>query len=150
GLIGYRAYRMAGDARRLGIYGFGAAAHLIAQVAAAQGREVFAFTRPGDGEGQAFARRLGAAWAGGSDEAPPALPDAAVIFAPVGALVPAALAAVVRGGTVVCAGIHMSDIPSFAYRLLWGERTVRSVANLTRRDAAEFLALAASIPLQVH
>ena len=150
GLIGYRAYRIAGDARRLGIYGFGAAAHLIAQVAVAQGREVFAFTRPGDGDGQAFARRLGAAWAGASDEAPPELLDAALIFAPVGALVPAALAAVVRGGAVVCAGIHMSDIPSFPYRLLWGERTVRSVANLTRRDAAEFLALAASIPLQVH
>jgi len=150
GLIGYRAYRIAGDARRLGIYGFGAAAHLIAQVAIAQGREVFAFTRRGDSEGQAFARRLGAAWAGASDEGPPALLDAALIFAPVGALVPAALAALVRGGTVVCAGIHMSDIPSFPYRLLWGERTVRSVANLTRRDGAEFLALAATIPLEVH
>jgi alcohol dehydrogenase, propanol-preferring len=150
GPIGYRAYRIAGDARRLGIYGFGAAAHLIAQVAIAQGREVFAFTRRGDGEGQTFARRLGAAWTGASDEAPPALLDAALIFAPVGALVPAALAAVVRGGIVVCAGIHMSDIPSFPYRLLWGERTVRSVANLTRRDAAEFLALAAAIPLEVH
>ena len=150
GLIGYRAYRIAGDARRLGIYAFGAAAHLIAQVAIAQGRKVFAFTRRGDGEGQTFARRLGAAWAGASDEAPPALLDAALIFAPVGALVPAALAAVVRGGIVVCAGIHMSDIPSFPYRLLWGERTVRSVANLTRRDAVEFLALAAAIPLEVH
>ena len=150
GLIGYRAYRIAGDARRLGIYGFGAAAHLIAQVAVAQGREVFAFTRRGDGEGQAFARQLGAAWAGASDEASPAPLDAALIFAPVGALVPTALGAIVRGGTVVCAGIHMSDIPSFPYRLLWGERSVRSVANLTRRDAAEFLALAAAIPLEVH
>jgi propanol-preferring alcohol dehydrogenase len=150
GLIGYRAYWIAGDAHRLGIYGFGAAAHLIAQVAVAQGRKVFAFTRPGDAEGQAFARRLGSVWAGGSDETPPEPLDAALIFAPVGSLVPAALAAVVRGGTVVCAGIHMSDIPSFPYRLLWGERTVRSVANLTRRDASEFLALAGSIALEVH
>jgi propanol-preferring alcohol dehydrogenase len=150
GLIGYRAYRLAGDARRLGIYGFGAAAHLIAQVAAAQGRQVFAFTRPGDAEGQAFAHKVGAAWAGGSDQAPPETLDAAIIFAPVGALVPPALAAVTRGGTVVCAGIHMSDIPSFPYRLLWGERILRSVANLTRQDATEFLALAATMRLAVH
>jgi alcohol dehydrogenase, propanol-preferring len=150
GLIGYRAYRLAGDARRLGIYGFGAAAHLIAQVAAAQGRHVFAFTRPGDADGQAFARKVGAAWAGGSDEAPPETLDAAIIFAPVGALVPPALAAVTRGGAVVCAGIHMSDIPSFPYRLLWGERILRSVANLTRQDATEFLALAATMRLAVH
>jgi propanol-preferring alcohol dehydrogenase len=150
GLIGYRAYRMAGEGRRLGIYGFGAAGHLVAQVALAQGRQVYAFCRPGDLSSQALARQLGAAWAGGSDEAPPEGLDAALIFAPVGALVPAALEAVVRGGTVVCAGIHMSDIPSFPYRLLWGERSVRSVANLTRRDAREFLALAASIPLSVH
>ena len=150
GLIGYRAYRLAGDAPCLGIYGFGAAAHLIAQVAVAQGRKVFAFTRPGDREGQAFARGLDVAWAGGSDEAPPEPLDAALIFAPVGALVPTALAAVARGGTVVCAGIHMSDIPAFPYRLLWGERSVRSVANLTRRYAGEFLTLAATIPLAVH
>jgi propanol-preferring alcohol dehydrogenase len=150
GLIGYRAYRLAGDASRIGVYGFGAAAHLIAQVAVAQGRKVFAFTRPGDRDGQSFARALGAAWAGASDETPPEPLDAALIFAPVGALVPAALAAVVPGGTVVCAGIHMSDIPSFPYRLLWGERSVRSVANLTRRDAADFLTLAATIPLAVH
>jgi alcohol dehydrogenase, propanol-preferring len=150
GLIGYRAYRLAGDAPRLGIYGFGAAGHLIAQVAVAQGRKVFAFTRPGNAAGQAFARRLGAAWAGGSDETPPEPLDAALIFAPVGALVPIALAALQRGGTVVCAGIHMSDIPSLPYRLLWGERTVRSVANLTRLDAPEFLALAATTPLVVH
>ena len=150
GLIGYRAYRLGGEGRRLGIYGFGAAAHLIAQVAVAQGREVFAFTRRGDVKSQAFARALGARWAGTSDEPPPAPLDVALIFAPVGALVPAALAAVARGGTVVCAGIHMSDIPAFPYRLLWGERTVRSVANLTRDDAREFLSLAASLPLSVH
>ena len=150
GLIGYRAYRAAGDAARLGIYGFGAAAHLITQVAVAQGRTVFAFTRPGDGAGQAFARTLGAAWAGGSDAAPPEPLDAALIFAPVGALVPAALAAVVSGGTVVCAGIHMSDIPAFGYRLLWGERVLRSVANLTRQDAEDFLRLARDIHLAVH
>jgi propanol-preferring alcohol dehydrogenase len=150
GLIGYRAYRLAGDAPRLGIYGFGAAGHLIAQVAVAQGREVFAFSRPGDSAGQAFARRLGAVWAGGSDETPPELLDAALIFAPVGALVPIALAALQRGGTVVCAGIHMSDVPAFPYRLLWGERSLRSVANLTRRDAREFLALAATTPLAVY
>ena len=150
GLIGYRAYRLAGDAFRLGIYGFGAAGHLIAQIALAQGRKVFAFTRPGDIIGQTFARRLGAVWAGGSDETPPEPLDSALIFAPVGALVPSALAALQRGGTVVCAGMHMSDVPSLPYRLLWGERSVRSVANLTRRDAREFLALAATIPLAVH
>jgi len=150
GLIGYRAYRLAGDAPRLGIYGFGAAGHLIAQVAVAQGREVFAFSRPGDSAGQAFARRLGAVWAGGSDETPPEPLDAALIFAPVGALVPIALASLQRGGTVVCAGIHMSDVPALPYRLLWGERSLRSVANLTRRDALEFLALAATTPLAVH
>jgi len=150
GLIGYRAYRLAGDARTIGIYGFGAAAHLIAQVALAQGRTVFAMTRPGDTAAQAFARALGVQWAGGSDERPPAPLDAALIFAPAGALVPAALAATARGGTVVCAGIHMSDIPSFPYRLLWGERVVRSVANLTRADGLGFLALAADLPLDVH
>ena len=150
GLIGYRAYRLAGDAPRLGIYGFGAAGHLIAQVAVAQGRKVFAFTRPGDTAGQAFARRLRAVWAGGSDETPPEPLDAALVFAPVGALVPIALAALQRGGTVVCAGIHMTDVPAFPYRLLWGERSVRSVANLTRRDAREFLAVAETIHLAVH
>jgi propanol-preferring alcohol dehydrogenase len=133
---------------RLGLYGFGAAAHIIAQVARHQGREVYAFTRPGDAEGQQFARSLGAAWAGGSDALPPAELDAAILFAPVGALVPLALRAVAKGGTVVCAGIHMSDIPSFPYRLLWGERTVRSVANLTRRDGEEFLALAPRVPVR--
>lgn len=150
GLIGYRAYRLSGEGRRLGIYGFGAAGHLVAQVALAQGRQVYAFSRPGDSGSQALARQLGAVWAGGSDESPPEALDAALVFAPVGALVPAALAAVARGGTVVCAGIHMSDIPSFPYRVLWGERMLRSVANLTRRDAREFLALAASIPLSIH
>jgi propanol-preferring alcohol dehydrogenase len=150
GLIGYRAYAMTGEARTLGLYGFGAAAHLMAQVALAQGRTVFAFTRPGDGDAQAFARGLGVHWAGGSDAAAPALLDAAIIFASVGALIPAALAATARGGTVVCAGIHMSDVPAFPYRLLWGERVVRSVANLTRRDGAEFMALAATLPLSVH
>jgi propanol-preferring alcohol dehydrogenase len=148
GLIGYRALRMAGDAQRLGIYGFGAAAHLIAQVAVWQGRRVFAFTRPGDRAGQDFARSLGCQWAGDSMVEPPELLDAALIFAPVGALVPAALLATHKGGVVVCAGIHMSDIPAFPYRLLWGERVVRSVANLTRADAEEFLDLAARIPLQ--
>ncbi len=150
GLIGFRAYAMAGDARTLGIYGFGAAAHLIAQVALAQGRVVYAFTRPGDDAAQAFAARLGVQWAGGSDTRPPTALDAALIFAPAGALVPAALAATARGGRVICAGIHMSDIPSFPYSLLWGERQVRSVANLTRRDGEAFLALAATIPLSVH
>ena len=142
GLIGYRALRMAGEAERIGLYGFGAAAHIIAQVARFQNRHVFAFVRPGDGTAQAFARELGAVWAGSSDEMPPEPLDAALIFAPVGALVPAALRATVKGGTVVCAGIHMSDIPSFPYRILWEERSVRSVANLTRRDAQEFLELA--------
>ena len=144
GLIGYRTLRLAGDGARLGIYGFGAAAHILAQVARHQGRRIFAFTRPGDQAAQQFARSLGAEWAGGSDEMPPELLDAALIFAPVGALVPAALTATKKGGTVVCGGIHMSDIPSFPYRLLWEERVVRSVANLTRRDADEFLALAAA------
>jgi len=147
GLIGYRSYRMAGEADRLGFYGFGAAAHLLAQVAVHQGREVFAFTRPSDEAGQAFARSLGAVWAGGSDQAPPRELDAAIIFAPVGDLVPAALEAVRPGGTVVCAGIHMSDIPSFPYRILWEERTLRSVANLTRRDASEFLEVAPEVPV---
>jgi propanol-preferring alcohol dehydrogenase len=142
GLIGYRAYRLAGDAPVLGLYGFGAAAHLVAQVARHQGRRVFAFTRAGDAGAQAFARELGAEWAGASDEPAPEALDAAIIFAPVGSLVPAALRAVAKGGTVVCAGIHMSPIPSFPYEILWGERTVRSVANLTRRDGEEFLALA--------
>jgi alcohol dehydrogenase, propanol-preferring len=150
GLIGYRSLVMAGDARRLGIYGFGAAAHLIAQVAVHQGRQLFAFTRPGDDAGQQFARRLGAHWAGDSTRSPPEPLDAAIIFAPVGALVPAALQATVKGGTVVCAGIHMSDIPAFPYRLLWGERVVRSVANLTRRDGEEFLALAEKIPVHAE
>lgn len=148
GLIGYRALRMAGDARRIGLYGFGAAAHIVAQVARHQGREVFAFTRGGDTAAQALARALGAAWAGASDEAPPDPLDAALLFAPVGALVPAALRATTKGGTVVCAGIHMSDIPSFPYRILWEERTLRSVANLTRRDAEEFLALAPTVPIR--
>ncbi len=142
GLIGYRTLRMAGEAERLGIYGFGAAAHIVAQVARHQGRRLFAFTRPGDVGAQQFARSLGAEWAGDSTAPPPAPLDAALIFAPVGALVPLALAATGKGGTVVCGGIHMSDIPSFPYRLLWEERVVRSVANLTRQDAEEFLALA--------
>jgi propanol-preferring alcohol dehydrogenase len=148
GLIGYRSLVLAGDGRRLGLYGFGAAAHLIAQVARHQGREVYAFTRPGDSAGQQFARGLGAVWAGGSDEAPPEELDAAILFAPVGALVPLALRAVAKAGVVVCAGIHMSDIPAFPYHLLWGERTVRSVANLTRRDGEEFLALAPRVPVR--
>lgn len=148
GLIGYRAYRMAGEARNLGLYGFGAAAHLLAQVARAEGRTVFAFTRPGDEPGQAFARQLGARWAGASDQAPPEPLDAAIIFAPVGALVPVALAAVRRGGRVVCAGIHMSDIPAFPYALLWGERSVHSVANLTRADGEGFMRLAARLDLR--
>jgi len=148
GLIGYRALRLAGEAERLGIYGFGAAAHLLAQVAVHQGRRVFAFTRAGDEAGQRFAREMGAAWAGASDQAPPEALDAAIIFAPAGALVPRALGAVAKGGTVVCGGIHMSDIPRFAYDLLWGERVLRSVANLTRRDAEEFLALAPRVPVR--
>lgn len=147
GLIGYRALTMAGDAERLGIYGFGAAAHIVAQVARHQGRRVFAFTRPGDEDAQKFARQLGAVWAGGSDETTPEPLDAAILFAPVGALVPLALRALVPGGTVVCAGIHMSDIPSFPYDILWGERRIVSVANLTRRDGEEFLALAPKIPV---
>jgi propanol-preferring alcohol dehydrogenase len=142
GLIGWRSYRMAGAGQSLGIYGFGAAAHILCQVAVWQGRRVYAFTRTGDEAAQAFARKLGAAWAGGSDVAPPEPLDAAIIFAPVGALVPAALAAVKKGGRVVCGGIHMSDIPRFPYRLLWEEREVVSVANLTRADAREFLAIA--------
>ncbi len=150
GLIGYRSLRMAGEARRLGLYGFGAAAHIIAQVARWQGRDVYAFTSPGDTEAQAFARELGAVWTGGSDQAPPRMLDAAIIFAPVGPLVPAALRAVERGGTVVCAGIHMSPIPSFPYDILWGERVVRSVANLTRRDGEEFLELAPKVPVKTR
>lgn len=150
GLIGYRSLRMAGEARRLGLYGFGAAAHIIAQVARWQGREVYAFTSPGDSDAQAFARELGAVWAAGSDQSPPQLLDAAIIFAPVGPLVPAALHAVERGGTVVCAGIHMSPIPSFSYDILWGERAVRSVANLTRHDGEEFLALAPKVPVKTR
>jgi propanol-preferring alcohol dehydrogenase len=147
GLIGYRAYRAAGAARRLGLYGFGAAAHLLAQVAQAEEREVFAFTKPGDHPGQDFARRLGTRWAGGSDETPPEPLDAAIIFAPVGALVPAALAAVRKGGRVVCAGIHMSDVPAFPYRLLWGERAIVSIANLTREDGLRYMQLAGQIDL---
>jgi propanol-preferring alcohol dehydrogenase len=150
GLIGYRALCMAGDALHLGLYGFGAAAHIVAQVAKFQGRSVYAFTRPGDTQAQAFARGLGCAWAGGSDQSPPVVLDAAIIFAPVGALVPVALAHVRKGGTVVLGGIHMSDIPAMAYELLWGERVVRSVANLTRADAEEFLALAAKAPIRIH
>jgi propanol-preferring alcohol dehydrogenase len=148
GLIGHRALGMAGAARRLGLYGFGAAAHIVAQVAVHEGREVFAFTRPGDTEAQAFARELGVSWAGGSDEPAPAVLDAAILFAPVGSLVPVALAAVAPGGTVVCGGIHMSDVPSFPYRLLWEERRIVSVANLTRRDAQAFLALAPRVPVR--
>jgi propanol-preferring alcohol dehydrogenase len=143
GLIGYRTLRMAGDARRIGIYGFGAAAHIAAQVARHEGREIYAFTRPGDTAAQAFARRITGGWAGGSDEAPPERLDAALIFAPVGALVPAALCATAPGGIVICGGIHMSDIPAFPYELLWLERGIRSVANLTRADGEAFLALAA-------
>ena len=148
GLIGHRSLRFAGDAQRLGLYGFGASAHIVAQVAAHEGRRVFAFTSPHDEEAQEFARELGAEWAGSSEEAPPEELDAAIIFAPVGALVPAALRAVARGGTVVCAGIHMSDIPSFPYEILWGERSVRSVANLTRQDGLDFLALAPEVPVR--
>jgi len=142
GLIGYRALAMAGDARRIGIYGFGAAAHIVAQVAVFQGRELYAFTRPGDSAAQGFARKLGCRWAGDSTAPAPEPLDAALLFAPVGSLVPLALAATRKGGSVVCAGIHMSDIPSFSYALLWGERSLRSVANLTRRDGEEFLRLA--------
>ena len=148
GLIGYRCLVKAGDGRRLGIYGFGAAAHIVAQVARWQGRDIYAFTRPGDEAAQNFAREHGACWVGGSDETPPEPLDAAILFAPVGALLPAALAAVRKGGVVVCGGIHMSDIPSFPYALLWGERTVCSVANLTRADAVAFLDIAAMIPVR--
>jgi propanol-preferring alcohol dehydrogenase len=150
GLIGYRAYRMTGEGRRLGIYGFGAAAHIIAQVARHQGREVYAFVTPGDRQAIGFALDVGATWAGFSNAAPPAPLDSAIIFAPVGRLVPEALSRVVPAGVVVCAGIHMSDIPSFPYRLLWEERVVRSVANLTRADAREFLTLAGDIPIRTH
>ncbi len=151
GLIGYRSLAMAGDdSTRLGIYGFGAAAHIVAQVASYQKREVYAFTSPGDAAAQAFALEMGAAWAGDSDKTPPTELDAAIIFAPVGSLIPAALRAVRKGGTVVCGGIHMSDIPGFPYDILWGERVLRSVANLTRQDAIDFLALAPRIPVQNH
>ncbi len=150
GLIGYRALRLAGEPDSIGFFGFGSAAHILAQVVAARGQRLFAFTRPGDDASQAFARRLGASWAGGSDEPAPEPLDAAILFAPVGALVPAALAAVRKGGTVVCAGIHMSDIPSFPYSILWGERVVRSVANLTRSDAREFLELAPKVPIRTE
>jgi alcohol dehydrogenase, propanol-preferring len=150
GLIGHRSLRFAGDAERLGLYGFGASAHIVAQVAAHEGRRVFAFTSPKDEEAQEFASELGAEWAGSSEEAPPEELDAAIIFAPVGPLVPAALRAVARGGTVVCAGIHMSEIPSFSYDLLWGERSVRSVANLTRQDGLDFLALAPEVPVRTE
>ncbi len=150
GLIGYRALRLAGDAERLGLYGFGAAAHVIAQVARWQGRRVFAFTREGDAEGQQFARSVGAEWAGASGDLPPEPLEAAIVFAPVGGLVPVALRALEKGGVVVCAGIHMSDIPAFPYELLWGERAVRSVANLTRRDGEEFLELAPRVPVQTY
>ena len=150
GLIGWRSLVMAGDARHLGLYGFGAAAHIIAQVALGRGQRVFAFTRPGDTRSQAFARSLGVEWAGGSDETPPVALDAAILYAPDGRLVPAALKAVRKGGRVVCAGIHMSDIPSFPYQLLWGERTVLSVANLTRQDGHDFLAVAARRKIRTH
>jgi len=152
GLIGFRTWRLAGGAgvRRIGLWGFGAAAHIVCQLAVAQGQEVHAFTRPGDAQGQAFARRLGAGWAGGSDERPPSELDAALIFAPAGALVPAALASVRKGGVVVCGGIHMSDIPAFPYALLWGERELRSVANLTRADGDDFFALLQRVPLRTH
>jgi alcohol dehydrogenase, propanol-preferring len=150
GLIGYRSLRLAGDPGRLGLYGFGASAHIVTQVARHEGRRVFAFTRPGDEQTQRFARDLGAEWAGGTDEAAPEPLDAAIVFAPAGELVPLALGALEQGGTVVCAGIHMSDIPSFPYRLLWEERSVRSVANLTRRDGEEFLALAPRVPARTE
>jgi alcohol dehydrogenase, propanol-preferring len=150
GLIGYRAYRMAGPGSRVGIYGFGAAAHIITQVAVHQRREVYAFVTPGDDQALRFAREVGATWAGYSNEAPPEPIDCAILFAPVGGLVPEALSRIVPGGTVVCAGIHMSDIPSFPYRILWEERILRSVANLTRQDAREFMAIAAEVPLRLH
>jgi propanol-preferring alcohol dehydrogenase len=150
GLIGYRALRMCGEARRIGLYGFGASAHILAQVCSSQGREVYAFTRASDEKTQDFARELGAVWAGASEDTPPEPLDAAIIFAPVGSLVPLALAAVAPGGTVVCGGIYMSDIPSFPYSALWQERSVRSVANLTRADAREFLPLAPQVPVRTH
>ncbi|MBA2345606.1 MAG: zinc-dependent alcohol dehydrogenase family protein [Rubrobacter sp.] len=150
GLIGYRSLRMIGDAERLGLYGFGAAAHIVSQVALHQGRRIFAFTRDGDVDGQAFARRLGAEWAGGSSDSPPEELDAAIIFAPVGTLVPVALRAVGKGGVVVLGGIYMSDIPSFPYEAIWGERTLKSVANLTRLDGEEFLALAPQVPVRTE
>jgi alcohol dehydrogenase, propanol-preferring len=150
GLIGFRSLRLTGDPERLGLYGFGGAAHIVAQVARWEGRRVFAFVRPGDEESASFARELGAEWAGASDELPPEELDAAIIFAPVGALVPHALRATAKGGVVVCGGIHMSDIPSFPYELLWGERVLRSVANLTRRDGEEFLALASRVPVRTQ
>ncbi len=150
GLIGYRSLCFAGDADVLGIYGFGAAAHIIAQVARHQGRQIYAFTRPGDAAAQDFARSIGASWAGGSDETPPAELDAAIVFAPVGSLVPAALRATRKGGTVVLGGIHMSDIPTMPYDILWGERRIQSVANLTRQDAVDFLRLAARTPIDIH
>jgi propanol-preferring alcohol dehydrogenase len=151
GLIGYRSYRMAGkDARTLGLYGFGAAAHILTQLAIYEKRKVFAFTRPGDAKGQEFARRLGAVWAGGSDIEPPEALDAAIIFAPVGALIPLALRAISKGGAVVCGGIYMNDIPSFPYSLLWEERVLRSVANLTRRDGEEFLSIAPKVPVKTQ
>jgi propanol-preferring alcohol dehydrogenase len=150
GLIGYRSLKMTGDAKRLGLYGFGAAAHIVIQVACHQGQQVFAFTRDGDEEAQSFAREMGALWAGDSSQPPPEELDAAIIFAPIGALVPVALRAVAKGGVVVCGGIHMSDIPSFPYEILWGERVVRSVANLTRRDGEEFFSLAPEVPVRTR
>jgi alcohol dehydrogenase, propanol-preferring len=150
GLIGYRSLRLSGEPERLGLYGFGGSAHIVCQVARHEGRRPFAFTSPGDLDAQQFARDLGAEWAGGSDQPPPEELDAAIVFAPVGALVPAALRAVRKGGAVVCAGIHMSDIPSFPYSILWGERSIRSVANLTRRDGEEFMALAPRVPVRTH
>lgn len=150
GLIGYRSYRLLGDAPRMGLYGFGAAAHILVQLATSQGRRVFAFTRPGDESSQRFARELGAVWVGASSETPPEELDGAIIFAPAGELIPAALRAVGPGGTVVCGGIHMSDIPTFPYELLWRERVLRSVANLTRQDGEEFLAIAPTVPIRTH
>ena len=150
GLIGYRALRMTGDARRLGFYGFGASAHILIQVARYQGREVYAFTRQGDDAGQEFARKLGAIWTGESEKTPPELLDACIIFAPIGDLVPIALKATAKGGSVICAGIHMSDIPAFPYSILWGERVLRSVANLTRKDGEEFMSLAPKIPVKTE
>lgn len=150
GLIGFRSWRFVRDARRLGIFGFGAAAHIVAQVASSHGQDVYAFTRPGDVDAQRFALSLGARWAGNSDEPPPESLDAAIIFAPVGALVPAALKILRKGGTLICGGIHMSDIPTMPYALLWGERSIRSIANLTRQDGVEFLEIAARIPVHTH